>query len=346
MSQAIRYQVFVSSTYEDLRAERQQATQAILEAGYFPSGMELFPATDDTQWELIKRVIEESDYYIVVVGGKYGSLSPEGKSYTEMEYDYASSKGLPILGFVRSNIDQIASKYVENDHDRREKLEKFRLKVMSKTCRKFSDPLELGMAVIKSLMHETRVRPRVGWIRADQARSEEDKARERKLESTLADAQKQIKKLERRLRDGALLSSEVDRSDLSQGQDMFNFNLFFQDEQKKYVSESVSITWDDIFKTVAPSMYGYIMRKTSSKDKYPFEENLVEFLRSRVFDRAGRRGIEIQGGQVEACVFQFKELGYIAYNEKDEENGTTFRGISLTEEGERYLTRLMAKMRG
>ena len=77
---------------DDLRAERQQATQAILEAGFFPSGMELFPASNDAQWELIKRVIEESDYYVVIVAGRYGSLCPEGMSYTEMEYDYAVRK--------------------------------------------------------------------------------------------------------------------------------------------------------------------------------------------------------------------------------------------------------------
>src|SRR5437763_2890043 len=98
MIHQIRYQIFVSSTYEDLREERQQATQAILEAGCFPSGMELFPASDDTQWELIKRVIEESDYYVVIVAGRYGSLGPEGRSYTEMEYDYAVEKGIPVLG--------------------------------------------------------------------------------------------------------------------------------------------------------------------------------------------------------------------------------------------------------
>src|ERR1043166_8760636 len=78
MTPQVRYHV--SSTYEDLRAERQQATQAILEAGFFPSGMELFPASDDAQWELIKRVIEESDYYVVIVAGRYGSLGPEGAS--------------------------------------------------------------------------------------------------------------------------------------------------------------------------------------------------------------------------------------------------------------------------
>lgn len=84
-----RYQVFVSSTYEDLREERQQATQAILEMNHMPAGMELFPASDLSQWELIKTVINESDYYVVIVGGRYGSIhKTAGLSFTELEYDY------------------------------------------------------------------------------------------------------------------------------------------------------------------------------------------------------------------------------------------------------------------
>src|ERR1700726_4687451 len=152
MMSQIRYQVFVSSTYDDLREERQQATQAILKAGYFPSGMELFPASDDTQWELIKRVIEESDYYVVIVAARYGSLGPEGRSYPEMEYDYAVERGIPVLGFVREKIGDIPLNNTEKLEKSRKKLEAFRQKVMSRICRKCSTAAELGMAVMKSLM--------------------------------------------------------------------------------------------------------------------------------------------------------------------------------------------------
>lgn len=94
----IRYQVFVSSTYEDLRLEkRQQATQAVLEMNHMPAGMELFPASDLSQWELIKTVINDSDYYLVIVGGRYGSVHPQtGLSFTEMEYDYPVSTSVPV----------------------------------------------------------------------------------------------------------------------------------------------------------------------------------------------------------------------------------------------------------
>ena len=82
-----RHQVFVSSTYLDLVDERSEVMQALLELECMPAGMELFPAANDTQWNWIKRVIDESDYYIVIVAGRYGSISPDtGLSFTEMEY--------------------------------------------------------------------------------------------------------------------------------------------------------------------------------------------------------------------------------------------------------------------
>lgn len=211
MTPQVRYQVFLSSTYEDLREERQQATQAILEAGCFPSGMELFPASDDTQWELIKRVIEESDYYIVIVAGRYGSLGPDGLSYTEMEYDYAVEKGIPILGFIRDDIGGVSFDKTEKSEKGRKKLEAFRQKVMSRTCRKYSAASELGMAVMKSLMAEARIHPRTGWVRADQARSDADVQRERKLIEELEEAEKQIEELEREIRDRTVLGDEVPR---------------------------------------------------------------------------------------------------------------------------------------
>ena len=70
----IKYQIFVSSTYEDLKEERKEVTQAILECNCFPAGMELFPASNKSQWEIIKRVIDESDFYLVIIAGRYGSI--------------------------------------------------------------------------------------------------------------------------------------------------------------------------------------------------------------------------------------------------------------------------------
>ncbi|TMS68234.1 DUF4062 domain-containing protein, partial [Pseudoalteromonas sp. S1691] len=90
-----KYQVFVSSTYEDLRLERQEVMNALLELDCIPSGMELFPAADEDQWSLIQGVIDECDYYILILGGRYGSVSNNGVGYTEMEYQYALETNKP-----------------------------------------------------------------------------------------------------------------------------------------------------------------------------------------------------------------------------------------------------------
>jgi sugar-specific transcriptional regulator TrmB len=349
MISQVRYQIFVSSTYEDLREERQQATQAILEAGYFPSGMELFPASDDTQWELIKRVIEESDYYVVIVAGRYGSLAPEGLSYTEMEYDYAVEKGIPVLGFVRENIGDIPFDNTEKLERNRKKLDAFRQKVMSRTCRKYSTPAELGMAVMKSLIAETRIRPRTGWVRADQARSEEDVQRERQLNEELKEVREYIEELERKLRDRAILGDEVPQDLLAQGDDILELTVTFLDQNKKPVSESVKLTWDEVFKVIGPSMYGYILRKGKNgygeSPEYPFQDNLKEHIRAKIIDRVQNRKIKIEASQVDSCILQFKEVGLLMFAQNKQEDGHVFRGVTLTELGERRLTLLSTRRR-
>jgi len=41
-----KYQVFVSSTYKDLKEERMAVTHLLLKMGFIPVGMEQFPASN------------------------------------------------------------------------------------------------------------------------------------------------------------------------------------------------------------------------------------------------------------------------------------------------------------
>ena len=112
-----KYQIFVSSTFLDLIDERKEITQGILETHCIPLGMELFPASNKSQWEVIKKVIDDCDYYVVIIAGKYGSmgLDDEGKSvsYTEMEFDYAYKKGKPIIALIHKNTENLKASNVE-----------------------------------------------------------------------------------------------------------------------------------------------------------------------------------------------------------------------------------------
>src|SRR5580658_6163415 len=89
--------------------------------------MELFPAADDDQFTLVKRVIDQCDYYLVILAGKYGSIHlTEGKSYTRLEYEYALSKKKPVIAFLHSDIGRLPADKCEQDAARVAKLNEFR----------------------------------------------------------------------------------------------------------------------------------------------------------------------------------------------------------------------------
>jgi hypothetical protein len=167
MSGEARHQVFVSSTFRDLIEERRQVMQALLELDCMPAGMELFPASDDDSWTLIRQVIDESDYYIVIVGGRYGSVHETGLSYTRMEYEYALGQNKPVLGFLHADPDSLSVSRSELSESAREALSNFRDLVSRKQCRYWTTPEELGGLVSRSIIRLRRSHPRPGWVRAD-----------------------------------------------------------------------------------------------------------------------------------------------------------------------------------
>src|SRR5437773_4752684 len=163
-----RYQVFVSSTFEDLQEERQQVIQALLELDCIPAGMELFPAADEDQWTLIKEVISDCDYYIVLIGGRYGSVGPSRLSYTEMEYRYAVELGKPVLAFVHKDPRILPAFKVDSNPEPGRKLAEFRTLAQRKMCRFWTTAPELGGLVSRSVVRLIKHSPATGWIKASQ----------------------------------------------------------------------------------------------------------------------------------------------------------------------------------
>lgn len=169
-----RYQIFVSSTYADLKDERQRVIQALMEMDCIPAGMELFPAVDEEQFAFIKRVIDDCDYYLLVIGGRYGSLTSAGISYTEQEYDYAVAKDLKVIALLHQAPDDIPLGKSERDPELRAKLDKFREKVSTgRLVRFWNSANELPGIVALSLSKTIKTYPARGWIRADRIAKEE-----------------------------------------------------------------------------------------------------------------------------------------------------------------------------
>lgn len=170
----IRYQVFVSSTFTDLKEEREKVLQAILECKAFPAGMELFPSADDEQFEFIKREIDSSDYYLVIIAGRYGSRADDGISFTEKEFDYALAQGKPILPFLIKDPSKLEFHKCEAETEGRARLEQFKEKAKkSRLVKQYSNPDELKSQVLQSLNYQFKVNPKRGWVPAGQSKRED-----------------------------------------------------------------------------------------------------------------------------------------------------------------------------
>lgn len=144
-----KYQIFVSSTYKDLKQERQVAIDSIIKLRHIPAGMELFSATGENQFEMIKPIIYESDYYLLIVAGKYGTVCEDtGLSYTEMEYDFAIENQKRVIAFVHDDPENLPSSDRESTDKMRRKLKKFRQKVMSnKMVKMWHDKVDLYQSI-------------------------------------------------------------------------------------------------------------------------------------------------------------------------------------------------------
>lgn len=164
-----RYQVFVSSTYADLKDERSKVIQTLMEMDCIPAGMELFPAMDEEQFEFIKKVIDDCDYYLLILGARYGSIAEEdGLSYTEKEYRYAKEKGMKIIALVHGEPDQLPVAKTDKNPELYDKLVIFRKDVCTNRLIKYwHSAAELPGLVALNLPKTIKAYPAVGWVRGD-----------------------------------------------------------------------------------------------------------------------------------------------------------------------------------
>lgn len=168
-----KLQVFVSSTYTDLIEERQAAVEAILDAGHIPAGMELFKAGNESQLKTIYKWIDESDVYMLILGGRYGSIETKSdKSYTQLEYEYALSKNIPVFSLVLSEsflTNKINSPNLglSNVMEQKapDKYQFFKSLVMSKIIREVDDCKDIKIQVHATLNEFINTYDLIGWIR-------------------------------------------------------------------------------------------------------------------------------------------------------------------------------------
>ncbi|MCE9530684.1 MAG: DUF4062 domain-containing protein [Planctomycetes bacterium] len=346
-----RYQVFVSSTFRDLTAERRAVIEALLEMDAIPAGMELFPATDDDAWTLIQRVIEQSDYYVLIVGGRYGSTNLEGLSYTEREYDFAIKSNVPVLAFLHERPDEIPAGKSELDLKARESLAAFRKKVEERHhCKYWKDPEQLGSRLSRAMLQAVKVHQRIGWVRADEAGGPETLAELNRLRLKLDHLNEELRKN----RDEPPKGSEQ----LLQGGDQVPVKViikaYAENELKekkagRFVPSSefsmpLGMTWDEVYSAVAPLM---LQEAAEGKLKIAIEGRARTLFdeRNTWYQKHLGHSVSLNNDDFQAIKVQLIALGLMQKSDRRRGVSDTDTYWTLTPYGENYVMKLRALRR-
>jgi hypothetical protein len=337
-----RFQVFVSSTYQDLQEERQEVMHALLELDCIPSGMELFPAANESQWSLIKRVINDCDYYILIIGGRYGSVGPEGMSYTEMEYRYAVSIGKPTIAFLHSDPGKITAEKSEESSEGKEKLRSFREAVQHKMCKYWSTPADLGSVVSRSVVQLMKTTPAIGWVRADELPDRDATLELLRLRTRVEDLESELQR--------ARTSAPKGTEDLAQGdeQHLLKYTFAAYDPLTYMTTNwngSFYARWNDIFAAVAPLMI-------NEASDSALHVGLNEFVRAtresplrqekQELKNVVLRSFQLSHDDFQTVKVQFRALGLIRKSDKPRSVKDIDTYWTLTPYGDDLMTRLRA----
>lgn len=293
-----RYQVFVSSTYADLKDERSKVIQTLMEMDCIPAGMELFPAMDEEQFEFIKKIIDDCDYYLLIIGARYGSIDEkDGLSYTEKEYRYAVDKGMKIIALVHGEPDQVPSGKTDKDPELEGKLSEFRRVVCTDRLVKYWTSAELlpGLVAL-SLQKTIKTYPAVGWVRGDSTASTAIMAELLALKSENERLREELLKLESKPQIEIIGLAGLDKKISVGGNASSPHNVRVKQ------SWEIEITFAEIFKIIAPRLISPL----NDNDASTFLAKHI-FARSKISGNSPR----IYEGVFQVIKIQFEALGLI-----------------------------------
>ena len=236
--------------------------QTVMSLDCIPAGMEFFTAIDSEQLDFIKKIINDCDYYILIIGGRYGSMTEDGISYTEQEYNYAVSRGIRVLAFLHENINQLTADKIELDQNKREKLEAFRDKVKTGRLVQFwSNADELNGKVAVSLTKTIKTYPAIGWVRGNTPANEQTLQEINELRKELDDLRKYKQEKEN-------YGYEIE--DIASLDDKISFSGIYGVNNTKW---KMTLSWKELFGLISPYFLEY---QNDNKAKEIISKVLIE----------------------------------------------------------------------
>lgn len=332
-----KYQVFVSSTFEDLKEERAEVIKALLEMDCIPCGMEFFPAANEDSWSFIEKLIKECDYYIVIVAGRYGSMTDEGLSYTEKEYECAIKNGIPAIAFIHASPEELPAKKTERNTEGQKKLEGFIRKLQTRLCCMWKTREELNSRVVSSMYKLMKSTPRIGWVPANLAADPNDLLEKARLINQIQELKDELAKYKN--------IDYIPDSNLASGEDIFDAVVSFEERNLngyKFNAKEIKIAWDDIFRMISPAMANGCTVEHLDNTISNFYEDCFEKYYKHEFTQVSHfplRNIRLALESLNTIKAQFMALGLIRADEgKANSNGKWY----LTNLGRQKMIQLTA----
>lgn len=327
-----------------MQGARESLMLPLLEQGLVPTGLESREAeTSNNLMPVVQKLIDSSDYFILIVGARYGTLSPMGLSEVHREYIYAATKRKPIIAFIHDNPALLPAAQQPTTQDERVRREDFvRLLEEKVPCHRWTSESALkdvARKVIPNLIREHRA---PGWVRADQG----GVAGKTVSNSEVASLKARIAALEKE-RDDFLQQARPPLKTLARGSDQvaldYSCNVY-EGGDCKLAMVTARLDWDQAFSCVAPLMLNPASEPVMQKALEDFISRKALNDVQKDFPRAHAvRNVVMAAHSFNQIKVHLRTLGLISKSSERDNRGLPL--WQLTTHGDNTMSQVMAVKR-
>lgn len=329
-----RYHVFISTTEADMHAERVVLSQTLVSQGFFSWGLEQrTPLTT----AFARRQIDDCDYFILMLGSRYGELSASGVSYMHLEYIYAVTKQKPILVLMYEAPESRADEFQDRQPEGKVKFLDFRRQLQRERdmVMTFRDLRDLEIAIRHTMPQFLNRYPAQGWIRPNHQQLQQ-------LQDENEQLRQKVIQLEQQQPRAASAPQRVVDLPQVQGHEEIAFDYkvhAYQDGNFRELRPQRQMSWNDLLMVIGPGF-------SPAMPEDSFAKILNDYLNSTAL--ADVRDVMPRAHAVARCQVniralhmiktQFKNNAWIVPVGRDDRQRVLWE---LSAAGERQLSRLM-----
>jgi hypothetical protein len=247
-----------------------------------------------------------------------------------MEYEYAAEAGLPVLAFLHKDPGVIATNKTESTDEGKAALKAFREKIEAARHAKFwVSPKDLALAVFQSMSSLMRTKPRIGWVRSDQARDEGAAQKILGLLKKIDELNAHLAETEQTAPPGA--------EEFARGEETISLNFRYKLDGRYDDSPAESFSWNSILSTLGPILIVHA-------SEHDLKKKLSEAFRNRFKDKFGTQIFDayMRDEEFQKVKVQLRALGLIR-ELKDKSPGSGDAALwTLTPYGDHLMTQVAA----